>query len=143
MCRRRPRENAPRNPGSVPGGSPRLVKTGNHVWDLGTYMAAERFLTRRSARYDCMRGRQSNRTKVPSQIESEEHDRDQSLLLSIPEVATRLSFSRRTVETMIAGSSSNLPALRTVRLGSRVLVPREELVRLVDRLKADAGWRIR
>lgn len=107
-------------------------------------MAAERFLPRRSARYDCMRARHSNRTKDLSRLESEEYDRDQTLLLSIPAVADALSVSRRTVETMIAGNrNSQLPSLRTVRLGSRVLVPRDELVRFVDRLKADAGWRIR
>lgn len=111
--------------------------------DLGTPLEALQNLTSGSVRYECMRIRRSWRPKALPQIKGEASDRDQALPSSVPAAASGLSVSGWTVGTMIAGTSSNLPSPRTVRLGSRDPVPREALVRVVDRLEADAGWRMR
>jgi excisionase family DNA binding protein len=50
-------------------------------------------------------------------------------LLTIREAAAELRVSKTTVLRLLAGGITNMPALPSIRLGRRVLIRRESLVR--------------
>lgn len=147
--RTEPQLAAPRFPGRVPGELPlerEVAKTHQGVssagWDLSTESQIVEALQAKSARYGCMRTKRTRKSSIPAAINCQTDLIEQKMLFSLADVSAALSVSQRTVETLITTNrGSTLPSLRTVRLGRRVLVPREEILRFVGRLKADAGWR--
>lgn len=95
-----------------------------------------------------MRRRSHSRPPQPdafevNQILTSRQAEGQPILISVSEAASILGVGKRTVESMISigRGNSDLPRLRTVRLGRRVLIPFDEILTVVARLKADAGWR--
>jgi excisionase family DNA binding protein len=53
-------------------------------------------------------------------------------LLTIPEVADELRLSKTTILRLIAGEVPNMPGLPSIRIGRRVLIRREALIRFTE-----------